>query len=133
MSRPRGRRSELELSRTMAALGMVGRSAAALSLLRWTARVSRLSDLPTLITGETGTRKELLARAIARLDPKRSRWPFVAVNCGAMSQAALRASCSDSSRIVQRRRPRSQGLIRSAQRGVLFPALSAALAVLLLQ
>ena len=112
---------DAELTRTMSALGVVGGSAAALSLFRWTVRVSRLSDLPTLITGETGTGKELLAGAIARLDPKRSQGPFIAVNCGAVSQGILESELFGHRRGSFTGADRDRkGLIRSAERGVLF-------------
>src|SRR5258706_5691405 len=41
------------------------------------------SDLPVLVVGDTGSGKELFARAIHELGP-RGKGPFVAVNCGAI-------------------------------------------------
>jgi len=115
------RNEEREITVIMHGLGMVGESATMMGVFRSVIRFSALSNLPVLITGETGTGKEGLARAVHCLDPNRSRGPFVAVNCGAIS-----ASLAESEFFGHRRgaftgaERERKGLIRSAEGGVLF-------------
>jgi two-component system, NtrC family, response regulator AtoC len=61
---------------------LVGTSAAMLAIWKLIGRASA-STAPVLITGETGTGKELVARAIHAYSP-RARKPFVAVNLAAL-------------------------------------------------
>jgi transcriptional regulator with GAF, ATPase, and Fis domain len=53
-------------------------------------RVAAASDVTVLIEGETGTGKELVARAVAALGARRDR-PVVAINCGALPESMLDA------------------------------------------
>jgi PAS domain S-box-containing protein len=62
---------------------IVGRSPALRRALTQVEQVAP-GDTTVLITGETGTGKELLARAIHKLSPRRDR-ALITVNCGAIS------------------------------------------------
>ena len=110
-----------QLRGVMARVGIVGASRATLTLARWLERISALSDLPVLISGETGTGKELVARAIHTLDEKRRRGPFVPLNCAALSpslaESELFGHRHGAFTGATRDRP---GLVRSANGGVLF-------------
>jgi PAS domain S-box-containing protein len=66
---------------------IVSRSAAMRPVLEMLPRIAE-SDSSILIQGETGTGKELLARALHGLSSRR-RGPFVAVNCGALPDTLL--------------------------------------------
>jgi DNA-binding NtrC family response regulator len=66
---------------------MVGRSPAMLEVFRLIARVAP-SEAPVMITGETGTGKEVAARTLHVLS-RRAKGPFVAINCGAISASLV--------------------------------------------
>jgi len=70
--------------------GMVGSSAPFRAAVDLAERVAN-SDLPVLITGENGTGKELLARAV-HLASRRHAARFVPVNCGALPDGLLEST-----------------------------------------
>lgn len=112
---------ERRLQHVMSDLGLIGTSPAMLTVFRWVTRVSALSDLPALITGETGTGKQLVAEAIHHLDSKRCKGPFVTVNCGAISPTLAETELFGHRRGAYTGADRDRrGLIRSAQGGTLF-------------
>jgi transcriptional regulator with GAF, ATPase, and Fis domain len=115
------RRERDALRRAFREQGIVGESDAMLAIFRWVLRISALSDLHVLITGETGTGKQLLAEAIHRLDPKRRDGPFIALNCGAISPGLAESELFGHRRGAFTGADRDRkGLIRAAQGGVLF-------------
>lgn len=66
---------------------IVGRSKALLRVLEMASRVAQ-RDSTVLIRGETGTGKELLARAIHHNSARRNQ-PFVTINCGTIPKELL--------------------------------------------
>ena len=67
--------------------GLIGSGPAMEEVYRLTRQVAR-SNASVLLLGETGTGKELIAKALHRLSPRGSG-PFVRVNCGALAENLL--------------------------------------------
>ena len=67
--------------------GLIGSGPAMEQVYQLTRQVAR-SNASVLLLGETGTGKELIAKAVHRLSPRGSG-PFVRVNCGALAENLL--------------------------------------------
>ena len=98
---------------------ILGASPAMASLFDVVARVAD-SDASVLIAGETGTGKELVARALHRRSPRRDG-PFVAINCAALPETLLEAELFGHSRgaFTDAKNARV-GLLQQASGGTLF-------------
>ena len=102
-----------------ALLSMVGASRAFNECVRRLGRIA-IRDAAVLIDGETGSGKEMAARAIHYLGARRDR-PFVPVNCGGIPDSLIEAEFFGHGRgaFTDAREPRA-GLIAQAQGGTLF-------------
>jgi len=99
--------------------GIIGQTPAMVKLLELLRTVAATSST-VLVTGETGTGKELAARAIHDASPRRSQ-RFVAINCSAIPETLLEAELFGHVRgaftgAVANR----QGRVEQAHRGSLF-------------
>jgi two-component system NtrC family response regulator len=98
---------------------IIGHSNSLLYVLDLAARAAQ-TDATVLIHGETGTGKELLAKAV-HFNSKRREKPFVTINCGAIPKDLLESELfghvkgSFTGAVAHR-----QGKVESADRGTLF-------------
>ena len=98
---------------------LVGRAPAFLDALALVDRVARY-DVPVVIEGETGTGKELAARAIHYGSDRRDR-PFVPVNCGALPDTLVESELFGHERgAFTDAHTTLPGLVEVAHRGTLF-------------
>jgi transcriptional regulator with PAS, ATPase and Fis domain len=102
-----------------AAQGLVGRSPAFVGMLQKVLRVAD-SAAAVLLLGETGTGKELVARAIHEASPRNSG-PFVAVDCAGMTESLFESELFGYEKgAFTGAQHRKQGLVEAASGGTLF-------------
>jgi len=107
------------LSEQFVSLNLIGKSPEFVKVLGLVKNLSQY-NAPTLIQGETGTGKELLARALHHLGPRRDE-PFIPVNCGAIPDNLFenelygheKGAFTDAKEV-------QPGLVELAHKGVLF-------------
>jgi two-component system response regulator HydG len=113
-SRRHGDQRRTEARAAVLADELMGDSAAMQHVRETIVRIAD-SDAPVLVSGETGTGKELVARAIHRASERRNR-PFVALNCAAVPAELLEAELFGRAGA----RDGKAGLFRAASTGTLL-------------
>lgn len=99
---------------------IIGKSASILLLKAQGERFATL-DLPVLISGETGTGKELIARALHQ-SSSRAKAPFLAINCAALPEHLLESELFGYSAgaFTGAKKTGKPGLIELAEGGSIF-------------
>jgi transcriptional regulator with PAS, ATPase and Fis domain len=98
---------------------MIGDSDAMRNVRRYLERVAT-TNTNILITGETGTGKELAAEFVHRHSPRRSR-PFIAINCAAIPDGLLESELFGYERgAFTGAHSSSEGKLKAAQGGTVF-------------
>jgi DNA-binding NtrC family response regulator len=102
-----------------ARLNLIGDSPAFLAARRLVQRLAPC-QAPVLVQGETGTGKELFARAVHYLSDRRGG-PFIPVNCGAIPEALVESELFGHVRgAFTDARENREGLVAQARAGTLF-------------
>ncbi len=110
-----------ELRAIFCRLGFVTTCERMTPVLQCAYKAGQVSDTTVLLQGETGTGKQVLARAIHSLDQKRGRFAFVTVHCGTVAE-----SLAESELFGHRKGAFSGaaatrgGLFQAAHKGTLF-------------
>ncbi len=98
---------------------IIGKSPAMIAVYRTIAKVAP-TDSTVLIAGESGTGKELVARALHD-NSRRAKHPFIAVNCGALSETLLESELFGHARgSFTGAQASHRGMFENANGGTLF-------------
>jgi Nif-specific regulatory protein len=98
--------------------GVIGQSKAMQKVFRDMKQILN-DDCTVLITGESGSGKEVVAKAI-HYNGNRKEKPFLAINCGALPETLLEAELFGSVRGAFTGAVDKQGLFQAAEGGTLF-------------
>ncbi|UOA07313.1 sigma-54-dependent Fis family transcriptional regulator [Methylobacter sp. S3L5C] len=110
---------EKQITHYPSRFGIIGNSSLMVDLFNRLQKVSK-EDCSVLIEGETGTGKELVANAIHN-NSNRSKYPLVAINCGAFPKDLIQAELFGYEKGAFTGAQQSKiGRIESAQGGTLF-------------
>jgi DNA-binding NtrC family response regulator len=113
--------SDEELQKTFHRVGFISRSPNMMAVLRRARKAAEVSDVTVLLEGETGTGKQVLARAIHELDQKRRGFSFVTVHCSTISEALAESELFGHQRgAFSGAFSNRKGLFQSAHHGTLF-------------
>ncbi len=108
-----------ELENKFSFENIVGNSRALKDVLTLASKVS-VNDSPVLLTGQTGTGKELMARAIHYNSPRRDK-PFIVKNCGIKTESLLEAELFGYRKGAFTGADRDKpGLLKEADSGTIF-------------
>jgi DNA-binding NtrC family response regulator len=98
---------------------IIGRSSMVMGLCEKIARIAQV-DVPVLVTGETGTGKELVAEAIAQLSSRFGK-PFVVINSAAVPDALLESELFGHARgAFTGAVATKEGMLKTANNGCVF-------------
>lgn len=97
---------------------LIGKSPQLIKLID-KAKKAALSSSPILLTGETGTGKEILAQSIHNYGPVAAQ-PFVALNCAAIPETLLESMIFGTTKGAFTGAENTPGLLEQAGKGTLF-------------
>ncbi|MCK6557636.1 sigma-54-dependent Fis family transcriptional regulator [candidate division KSB1 bacterium] len=100
-------------------VGLIGKSAKFVELLK-TIEAAARCEVRVLLEGQTGTGKELVARAIHRFSARQAQ-PFIAMDCGAIPENLIESELFGHVKgAFTGAQQERKGLFEEAQRGTLF-------------